>query len=286
MGRGNGPGHPLGQRAGLKTGPSVPMLLGPVEENAMSDIVTVGPVNLDEELDRLARRYRAAGGLGVQVLTLLGTQAEGLLERLPSPMRQGLTVATERALSVAVRTAQSSRTAVPDQKPWVNTAVTAAMGAAGGFGGLPTALLELPATTTVLLRAIQGAAAEQGFDPASPGVQFDCVRVFGSAGPLAHDDGAELGFVSLRLTLSGGALHKLIATVAPRLATVLGQKLATQTVPVLGAVAGASVNFIYTRYYQEIAHVHFALRRLAIDADVSEAELIRALGQRMGRDLS
>ena len=47
---------------------------------------------------------------------------------------------------------------------------------------------------------------------------------------------------------------------------VLGQKLAAQSVPVLGAVAGAATNYAYTSYYQEMAHVHFRLRRLAIEA--------------------
>ncbi len=251
----------------------------------MADIEIIEAVDVEAELDRLAAQYRAASGIGVKALNLLGGKAESLLDRLPAPVRDNLNGATQRALTLAMQAAQTTRTAVPDQKPWVNTAVTTAMGAAGGFGGLPTALMELPATTTVLLRAIQGVAAEHGFDPAAENVQFDCIRVFAAAGPLAADDGADLGFVSLRLTLSGGAMHKLIATVAPKLATVLGQKLAAQTVPVLGAVAGATTNYVYTSYYQQIAHVHFGLRRLAINGDVAEDELVRKLGQRMQRRL-
>jgi len=247
----------------------------------MTEIVTVAPVDVDAELDRLAERYRAASGVGVQMLTLLGGKAEGLIDRLPQAVRTGLGGATEQALILAMQAAQSSRAVVPDQTEWVNTAVTTAMGAAGGFGGLPTALVELPATTTVLLRAIQGVAADCGFDPDAESVRFDCIRVFAAAGPLDVDDGADLGFVSLRLTLTGGAMHKLIATVAPRFAAVLGQKLAAQTLPVLGAVAGASANFVYTRYYQQIAHVHFGLRRLAIDGDLPHDELVQRLSDRM-----
>jgi uncharacterized protein (DUF697 family) len=108
-------------------------------------------------------------------------------------------------------------------------------------------------------------------------VQFDCVRVFSSAGPLEADDGADLGFISARVTLTGTAVQGLIARVSPRLATVLGQKLAAQTVPVLGAVAGAATNYAYTSYYQEIAHVHFGLRRLAIEADVPLETLVDRL---------
>lgn len=247
----------------------------------MQDIVIVEPVDAEAELDRLAAHYRAAGGTGMQLLNALGGRAEGLLDTLPEAIRDSLSEATERALILSMQAAQRSRRAVPDQKPWVNTAVVTAMGAAGGFGGLATALVELPATVTVLLRAIQGVAGEHGFDPDSDNVQFDSIRVFSAAGPLSTDDGADLGFLSLRVTLTGGAMHKLIAAVAPRLAAVLGQKLAAQTVPVLGAVAGAGTNYLYTRYYQQIARVHFGLRRLAIDADIPHEELILRLKDKM-----
>ena len=157
------------------------------------------------------------------------------------------------------------------------------MGAVGGIGGLPTALAELPVTTTLLLRVIQGVAVEHGFDASSENVKFDCIRVFSAAGPLEEDDGADLGFISARITLTGATVQGLIAKVAPRLATVLGQKLAAQTVPVLGAVAGAATNYAYTSYYQEMAHVHFGLRRLAIEADVPLDDLVERLRQRVGR---
>lgn len=247
----------------------------------MHDVITPAPVDLDAELDRIADRYKAAGGAGVQMLNMLGGKAEGLIDRLPKPVQAGLYEATEQALRVAMQAAHGSRRAVPDQRPWVNTAVTTAMGAAGGFGGMPSALVELPLTTTMLLRTIQGVAAAEGFDPSAENVRFDCIRVFSAAGPLAVDDGADLGFVSVRLTLTGNAMQQLIAVVAPRLATVLGQKLAAQTVPVLGAVAGASANYVYTRYYQQIAHVHFGLRRLAADADIPHDKLVRDLAARM-----
>ena len=249
----------------------------------MDDIVIAEPVDLDTELDALAARYRAAGGISVKLLAALGGKAEGLLDRLPRPVRAGLEGATARALRLAMQAARQSRRVVPDRKPRFNTALTTAMGAVGGFAGLPGALVELPATTTVLMRAIQGVAAEHGFDPDEPSVAFDCIRVFAAAGPLERDDGADLSFVSLRLTLTGGAAHKLIAAVAPRFAAVLGQKLAAQTVPVLGAFTGAGVNYLYTRDYPEIAHVHFCLRRLAVAADMTEPELILLLSKRMDR---
>jgi hypothetical protein len=235
------------------------------------------PPDITAEIEDLARRYRRAGGPGLQVLTLLGGKAEGLLDRLPLAIRNRLDSASEAALRTAMRAAQSSRGVVRDQPGWLNLAVTTGLGAAGGMGGLPTALAELPVTTTMLLRTIQGVAAQHGFDPAEENVQFDSIQVFASAGPLGHDDGADMGFLASRVTLTGATVHGLIARVAPRLATVMGQKLAAQTVPLLGAAAGAATNYAYTSYYQQMAQVHFGMRRLAIEADVAQDDLVEAL---------
>lgn len=240
-------------------------------------------VDVEAELDALAKRYKNAGGLGISVLNLVGGSADSLLKTLPEGVRGNLEAATITALNQAMKAANSSRKVVPDQKSWLNQTVSAAMGAAGGAGGLPTALAELPVTTTLLLRVIQGVAVEHGFDPASENVQFDCVQVFAAAGPLSDDDGADLGFLAARVTLTGKAMQSLIAKVAPRLAVVMGQKLAAQAVPVLGAVAGAATNYAYTSYYEDMAHIHFGLRKLAIDADVPHAELLTRLNDKMGK---
>jgi hypothetical protein len=247
----------------------------------MIDIVTIEPVDVDAELDALARRYRQANRSGIKVLNALGDGAEDLLARLPDPVRASLGAASERALWMAVRAANGSRRAIPDQSPRLNTAIATALGAVGGVGGMPTALVELPATTTMLLRSIQGAARAEGFDPASQNVQFDSIQVFAAAGPFEYDDGADLGFLSVRLSLTGRTVNGLVSRVAPRLSAALGQKLAARTIPVLGALAGATTNYVYSQYYQQIAQVQFGLRRLAIDADRPREELVDRLRERL-----
>lgn len=230
--------------------------------------------DLDKEMQALVSRYAGASGLVIELLNLIGAQADGLIERLPKGARDGLETATEQALKQAMRAADGSRRIVGEQSGWLQTAVATALGAAGGAGGVASALAELPVTTTVLLRAIQDVAAEQGFDPDSENVKFDCIQVFAAAGPLSEDDSADLAFLSTRMALSSGGLQKLAAWVAPRLAVVMGQKLAAQAVPVIGAATGAATNYAYMTYYREMAHVHFGLRRLAIDADIPHAELV------------
>ena len=239
------------------------------------------PQPVKAELDMLARRYKRAGGLGMQVLNVIGVTAESLIDRLPKELRGRLDRATEVALAAGMRTAHGSRGMLKDQPDWLNSAFTTAMGAAGGFGGLPTAMAEIPVTTMVLLRIIEGVAAEHGFDTESENVQFDVIQVFAAAGPLGRGEGADLGFLTSRMALSGGTVRAMITRVAPRFATVLGQKLAAQTVPVLGAMAGAATNYAFTSYYNEMAHVHFGLLRLAEDSGRPREELLDMLRQEL-----
>ncbi len=234
---------------------------------------------LEREIGLIAQRYRKAGGVGLQVLNLIGGQAENLLERLPDPVKDRLEDTTSRALHVASRAAHRSRGVVPDQSNWLNTVATTAMGAAGGAGGLPTALAEIPVTTTILLRAIQGIAIEYGFDPSAPEIQAECLQVFAAAGPLAADDGADMGFLSARVTLTGSTVQGVIARIAPRLSAAMGQKLAAQAVPIIGAMAGAATNYAYTSYYQEMAHVHFGLMRVGDTHGLERAELVMQLAK-------
>ena len=247
-----------------------------------TEIVPTTP-DRDGVLDALAARYRSANGVGMQVLGLLGGQAEGVLKRLPKSVTDQMGTVTWAALETAFDVAARSRNALPDQKDWLNTAVTMGTGAMGGFGGLPSAVAELPVTTTVILRAVQGIAVEHGFDPKEEATRMDCVQVFAAAGPLADDDGIDTSFLSMRLGLTGATVQSLLTRVAPRLATVLGQKLAAQTVPVLGAVVGAAINYAFTSYYQDMARIHFGLRKLSDELGEDRAVLIEEFRKRVER---
>lgn len=245
---------------------------------------TLTDAEIEARMNALVQRHAAAGNIGIQVLNLIGGQAGGLLDRLPTAVRGKLDEGTEQALKLAMNAAQRSRDVVSEQPAWLTRMVTTAMGAAGGFGGLPTAMAELPVTTTILLRAIQDVAVEHGFEPSEEAVMFDCIQVLAAAGPLDHDDGSDVAFLTTRLAVTGNTLNTLIARVAPRLATALGQKLAAQTVPVLGAAAGAATNYAYTSYYQQMAQVHFGLRRLAIASNSDHAALVEDFRARVARD--
>ena len=229
------------------------------------------------QIDRLARRYLDAGGLGMEIMAMIGNSAEGLIDRLPVFLHKRLDSVTRAALARAFTAASRSRRVVRDRGDWFNRVASTVSGAAGGAGGLAGALVELPFSITLLLRAMLDIAAEHGLDPDSEEVRMECLRIFANAGPMAEDDGAEWGLLAARLSITGQTVQGLISKVAPKLSISLGQKMAVQAAPVFGAVVGASINYTFARFYQEIARIHFGIMRLSRETGIPQEALTEAL---------
>ena len=147
------------------------------------------------------------------------------------------------------------------------------MGAAGGALGLPGTLLELPVSTTLLLRQVAAIAAEQGENLADPAAQAECLKVFALGGRDPADDGAESGYFAMRLALAeslkrtagrtlGQMLPGFLGTIAGRFGGPVTVKVSAQAAPLIGAAAGAAVNLAFLEHYRGIATAHFTVRRL------------------------
>lgn len=208
----------------------------------------------------------------MRLVTRLGGRLEDQLQLAPEGFREQLERTTAQALELSYGIASYA----PDLGARAPMAAVVASGAAGGAGGIASALAELPVTVTLILTAIRAEARAAGFDPDDPSIRAECLRIFGAGSPLAQDDGVNTSFFTARLTLTGQAVQNLIAKVAPRLAAALGQKLAAQAVPVLGAVSGAALNAAFLTYYRELARIRFGLLRLA---QVHGAETVLAAFQ-------
>ncbi|MDO9526207.1 MAG: EcsC family protein [Gemmobacter sp.] len=215
------------------------------------------------QIEGLVHRYHHANRGVMALLMRFGGKVEGQMAKLPAPVQDRIQGITENALVRAYGLAQVG----PRLGERGQMALATLSGAAGGFAGLPGAVAELPVAVTLILRGIQEVAQEHGFDPASDVTQRETLRVFGAGGPLAEDDGINTSFLGARLTFTGPALNRMITAVVPKLAAALGQKLAAQAIPVLGAVAGAALNAAFVQYYREMAHVRFGLLELALRHD-------------------
>ena len=227
-----------------------------------SDVLT-DPVKA--EIAALARRQKDANGLLMRAINFVGGQVEDGLKLLPAGARREIDGIARTALRQSFDVAAKSRGGIGSRvaSDRAHKLIGTVSGALGGFGGLPTAIAEIPVATTVIFRAVHHVAISYGEAPEAEETRLQCLAVFGAGGPGEGDDGVDTAFIGARLGITGAAVNSLIARVAPRFATILSQKLASQAVPVLGAAAGAGTNYAFLDYYVEMAHVHFGLRRLA-----------------------
>ena len=221
----------------------------------------------------LAQRQKRANGLLFKAINLVGNQLEDGLKIIPASLRNQIDTAARKALTHSYNAAAKSKSGALSRVPssdGAHRSLGVISGALGGLGGLPTALAELPVSTTVIFRSVQSVAEGYGEDPLSEETRIECLRVFGSGGPGEEDDGVDTSFLSARMTLTGPAISGLINKIAPRFAAVISQKLASQSVPIIGAVAGAGTNLAFVNFYTEMAHVHFGLRALSREFDADE----------------
>ncbi|MFC3125071.1 EcsC family protein, partial [Pseudoroseomonas globiformis] len=163
---------------------------------------------------------------------------------------------------------------------WMHRGMAAASGAAGGAFGLAGTLVELPISTTLLLRQIGAEAAAQGEDTSLPETGAECLKVFALGGPGAGDDAGETGYFATRLALSRllpnmsvALLPNFIAAIAARFMGPLMLKFGAQAAPVLGAAAGAAVNLAFLEHFRTLGRAHFTVRRLEREYG---AEAVRA----------
>ena len=118
--------------------------------------------------------------------------------------------------------------------------------------------------------------------PPKNNVRFDCVQVFAAAGPLA-EDGADLAFLTARVALSGD--DGAGADRAGRAATGdgAGAKAGRADRAGAGRGGGGGDELCLYQLLPEMAHVHFGLRKLAIEADRDHAALIEDFRTRVAR---
>src|SRR5690606_16527871 len=101
----------------------------------------------------------------------------------------------------------------------LHKAATAATGAVGGFFGMSALALELPVTTTLIMRAIADVARSEGCVLSDPEVQAACIEVFALGGNAPDDDAADSGYYASR-----GALAEVVRLTTKDLVGIAGQR--------------------------------------------------------------
>ena len=237
------------------------------------------------ELDDL-KRVKAIlenPSLAARLTDALGAPLEKGIKALPEGMQQKIQALSQTALTKAMDMAIDS---LGDEEILVpsnlaHKVAVAATGAAGGAFGWAALAVELPISTTIMLRSISEIAASKGENLSKVESRLACMEVFSLGGPSPSDDASESGYYLIRAALGkvitdaakhiasrglaetgGPALVRLIAKISGRFGVVVSEKAAAVAVPVVGAVGGAAVNTLFMDHFQDIADGHFTIRNL------------------------
>lgn len=222
-------------------------------------------------------------GLAAKISNLVGAPIEKGFALLPKKWNRVVNDATrksiETALDVALWTMDHSQAESPSN--WWHKLAVGTTGAAGGAFGLAALTIELPISTTIMLRSIADIARSQGENLKMPDARLECVQVLAFGGRSKSDDGTETGYFAARAAMakavSEAAAHlaeiglsqkgapaiiRLIALIASRFSIVVSEKAAAQAVPVVGAFGGAVINTLFIDHFQDMGKGHFIVRRL------------------------
>jgi hypothetical protein len=222
-------------------------------------------------------------GWAIRLINFLGAPIEALIRVLPRPLSLMIRWLTERALgkSLELAIATLGKWAAPRPSKGTHRGLVMVSGALGGFWGLPGLLFELPASTTLMLRAIAAVAQGEGEDLEAPEARLACLEVFTLGGARAGDDAAETGYYAVRASLArlvaeaaeflagrgavqegAPVLIRLMTAVTSRFGVVVSEKALAEMVPLIGALGGALINLLFISHFQAMAGGHFIIRRL------------------------
>ena len=223
---------------------------------------------------------------------MLGARFERAIEYLPDIAQDKVEDVTNASLKTALDVAVKTMDAKSESASWdlSHKLAGAAVGAVGGAFGLPSALIELPLSTAVMLRSVADIARANGEDLSKLETRLECLNVFALGGGPENgegedgapaDDGYDSAYFATRVVLAQeiGAAAKSIAArgladdaaspvvkflskIAARYGVTVSEKMAAMAVPILGAAAGAAINVAFTSHFQSVARAHFAVRRL------------------------
>lgn len=219
-----------------------------------------------------------------RISDFIGSPIEVLLSRLPESASRVIEAASDKALNAALRLATLS---LPQKRigirarPGLHRVLSGITGATGGAFGLAGLSIELPLTTTLIMRSIADIARCEGERLQAPESQLACLEVFAFGGSSKTDDGADAGYFAIRAALAQsinetvqligkqGSLRegaplvaRFLARIASRFDTVVSEKVLAQGIPIVGALGGATINMLFMRHFQDMARGHFVVRRL------------------------
>lgn len=254
--------------------------------NTIKNPLSLKTMNLTEKHRQellKAMRILENPGIAAKITNFIGSPIEKGIAMLPESWNGKVGEVTQNALLKAANAAVFTMNDRPNEEPsnWWHKIGVAVTGGVGGFFGLPALIIELPVSTTIMLRSIAAIARAEGESIKDPETKLACLEVFALGGKSKYDNATESGYFVVRAALAKSvaeaaefiatrtlteegspALIRFIVKIAERFSIQVTEKVAAQTIPAIGAAGGIIVNTIFIDHFQDMAKGHFTIRRL------------------------
>src|SRR5580704_10536643 len=191
-----------------------------------------------------------------QLADYAGRPIDRVMRLMPKAASSRINKAVEAAilncLNVAITSIEPKSKAPPAHH--ANALLAGLSGGVSGFFGLAALPVELPLTTTLMLRAIADIARHHGEDLSTLEARLACVEVLGLGAPKSVV-GMEVGYYASRALLSrlvgeatslmiergvagasAPAVSGFIAELVPRFGLVVSERASATALPVIGAL--------------------------------------------------
>lgn len=221
----------------------------------------------------------------VRMAEATGQPVNRLMSAMPKFANRGFEKAVEKAILNCLNVAIDSMDDEEHETTpsiWVPRVIAGVTGGLAGMFGLFTLPLELPLTTSVILRSIAEIARGHGEDLTNLSSRLACLEVFALGGGRGRvSNGQAITYYATRATLNRitremstmiarqgvteattSLMARVAAIIAARFSPVVAERFAVTAMPIAGLIGGATVNVVFTGHYQQMAHGHFAIRAL------------------------
>lgn len=244
----------------------------------------------NQELEQLrkAKQLLENSSLVMELTNLLGKPIELGLNVLPVKAEKVIAEATNKALNVALKTAITTMETGElgtEKSNITHKVLTGITGSVSGFFGLTAIAMELPVSTTIMLRSICDIARSEGFFVDNAEVSLECLTVFALGGPAPTDDSLNSAYYVARVSMakalaeaseylaeriagkeiidrSAPALLNFIGKIASRFSVEVSEEVIAKSIPILSVLTGGAINIAFTTHFQKMAEGHFIVRRL------------------------
>lgn len=242
--------------------------------------MTLSATDMDDL--RWAKQRLEQPHLANRLARWLGPRLRLVGRHVPQQWRQVAALRTHDALLNGVTWVSGTlEPGVAARQSRLHLAGACATGFIGGLVGAPALIVELPATTLIMLRSIANIASVHGENLDSMEARLQCLQVFALGGGEDQKGQSDTSYYAIRMNMApfveaaaqrlaqrlgsaaaDSAVARLIERIAARFQIQVTERAGAAIAPVIGAASGAGVNGLFTHQMQCLGEAHFTVRRL------------------------